>query len=241
MNELPRPPSSTSPSLQTVPVWDGATRIFHWTLVLLLLTAYVTRNFLTDPTLYLHRLNGYAILTLVLFRVLWGLFGSSTSRFTSFFPSPGRVWRYTRAALGGSRLHYLGHNPVGSLLILVMLLAVATQGVTGLFATDDAIASGPLYDRAPEWLSARAGSYHARGFWIIWALAALHIVANLTYQFVLKDRLITAMVTGHKPAAAYADYPRADLAPASRAVALLVLSGCIVAGGVMLSGGSLLK
>ncbi len=224
-----------------VRVWDGATRLFHWALVALIVSAYVTRNYSHDPTLYLHRLNGYAILTLLLFRLMWGVVGSSTSRFSAFFPWPVPALRYASALLRGKPLHYLGHNPLGAALILLMLLAVAAQACTGLFTSDDTLAQGPLYDHVSEAVSKRAGSYHALGFWIIAGLAALHIVANLVYQFVLKDRLITSMVTGTKPAAAFIDQREARLTSQVRAVICLAVSAGIVAGGVVLAGDSLLR
>lgn len=223
-----------------VKVWDPATRLFHWTLVALIVSAYVTRNYSDDPTLYWHRMNGYAVLVLLLFRTFWGLVGSSTSRFVSFVPRPGKVIGYARALLTGHRLHYLGHNPLGSAVILLMLLAVAAQAATGLFTSDDTIAQGPLHDHVSDMVSGRAASYHAKGFWIVLGLATVHIVANATYQFVFRDRLITSMITGTKPAGHYIDAREARLAPGLRAVACLLFAVLIVAGGVLLAGESLL-
>lgn len=225
---------------RAVRAWDRSTRLFHWTLVALIVSAYVTRNYLNDPTLYLHRLNGYAVLVLLVFRLLWGLVGSSTARFANFFPLPGPTLRYFRGLVSGRRLHYLGHNPVGSALIFLMLLAVAAQATTGLFTTDDAIAQGPLYDHVSEAVSGRAGSYHAKGFWIVVGLACIHILANLTYQFVFRDKLITSMVTGTKPADHYVDEREARLAPTWRAAACFVVALAVVGGGVLAVGGSLL-
>jgi cytochrome b len=241
MTAQPRPSTAPGTLPGRVAAWDGATRLFHWALVLLILSAYGTRNFTNDPTLYLHRLNGYAILTLLLFRLLWGFVGSSTSRFAAFFPLPGPVLRYGLALLQRRPLHYLGHNPVGSLLVFALLLAVLAQACTGLFTTDDTIAQGPLYPHASEFVTSRASSYHAKGFWIILGLAAVHIVANLVYQFGFKDRLITAMIVGTKPAAPYLDQQQARLAPAWRAFSCLFISAAVVAAGVLLSGDSLLK
>lgn len=223
----------------SVRAWDPATRLFHWALVTLIASAFITRKFSNDPTLYLHRLNGYAILTLLLFRLFWGFVGSSTSRFAAFFPLPGPAFRYAAALVRGKPLHYLGHNPIGSALILAMLLAVALQACTGLFTTDDTIAQGPLYRHVSEAASARASSYHAKGFLIIVAIASIHIVANLVYQFVLKDRLITSMVTGRKPKSDYLDQREARIAPQLRAALCLVVAALIVGGGVTLSGDSL--
>ena len=224
----------------SIRVWDLPTRLFHWLLVLLIVSAYFTRNYLADPTLYWHRINGYAVLTLVLFRLLWGFVGSSTARFAAFFPRPGAIYRYAVGLVRRRRLHYLGHNPLGSLLILTMLLAVAAQAGTGLFTSDDTLAQGPLYDHAPAWITSRAESYHAKGFWIIAALAAVHIAANLLYQFGFKDRLITAMITGDKPAADYVDAGETRPATLGRAALCLAIALALVAGTVILAGDSLL-
>jgi cytochrome b len=221
-----------------VRVWDRPTRLFHWLLVLLILSAYLTRTFSDDPTLYLHRLNGYAVLVLLLFRLLWGFMGSSTARFARFVPGPVTLIRYVRATLGSGRPHYLGHNPLGSALIVAMLLAVTSQAVTGLFTSDDAIAQGPLYDHVSEAVSSRAGRYHALGFWIIVGLAAVHVVANLVYQFVIRDPVIAAMITGTKPPGDYVDAQGLRPAPAWRAALCLLVSLGVVGGGVLLSGGS---
>ena len=234
-------PRAGDTAQRRVRAWDGATRLFHWSLVLLIVSAYVTRNYSNDPTLYLHRLNGYAILTLLLFRLLWGAVGSSTSSFASFFPWPSAALRYARSLAGRRPLHYLGHNPLGGALILLMLGAVAAQALTGLFTSDDTLAQGPLYDRVSDAVSGRAGSYHAKGFWIIAALATVHILANLAYQLFGRDKLIKAMVTGTKPAEPYVDAQEARLAPTTRAIVCLLLAAAIVAGGVLLAGGSLLR
>jgi cytochrome b len=225
----------------TVRAWDLWTRAFHWLLVLLIVSAYCTRRFLDDPTLYWHRVNGYAVLALLLFRLLWGLFGSSTSRFAAFFPWPAPALRYGLGLIRGKSPHYLGHNPLGGALILVMLLAVVAQAAAGLFTSDDVLAQGPMVDHASDWLVGRMSAYHAKGFWIILALAAMHICANLFYQFVKKDRLITAMVTGVKPAIVYVDQQQAKFAPPLRAVACLAASIVIVVTVVWLASGNILR
>ncbi len=139
------------------------------------------------------------------------------------------------------RLHYLGHNPVGSVLIFAMLFALAAQAGTGLFTSDETIAQGPLHDLAPDWVTSRAESYHAKGFWIIAALAAVHIAANLLYEFGFKERLITAMVTGAKPASTYVDAEAARAASLGKALLCFAIAVAAVSGGVVLSGDSLLR
>ena len=224
-----------------VKAWDGPTRLFHWGLVALIVSAYLTRTYSNDPTLYWHRINGYSILALLLFRLMWGVVGSSTSRFASFFPWPSRVWRHAGLLLRGRAPLFLGHNPLGSVLIFVMLLAVLAQATAGLFTSDDVIAEGPLHKFASESLADRMGAYHAKGFWIILAFGVLHIAANLGYQFWKKEPVITAMVTGRKPVLDYADQQEAHLSPVWRAAACAVVAVALVVGGVMLAGDSVLR
>jgi cytochrome b len=151
------------------------------------------------------------------------------------------AFRYGMALMQAKPLHYLGHNPLGSLLILAMVAAVAAQAITGLFTTDDTLAQGPLYAHVSEAASARASSYHAVGFWIIVGLAVVHVLANAVYEFILRDRLISAMITGRKLRRPYLDQQEARFAPQIRAALCLVLSAGIVAGVLMLSGESLLR
>ena len=224
-----------------VRAWDVPTRLFHWGLVSLIVSAYLTRTYSNDPTLYWHRINGYAILALLLFRLMWGFVGSSTARFSAFLPWPSRVWRHAGSLVTGRAPLFLGHNPLGSVLIFAMLLAVLAQATAGLFTTDDVIAEGPLHKWASEGLADRMGAYHAKGFWIILALGAVHIAANLGYQFWKRDPLITAMVTGRKPVLDYADQREVRLSPPWRAAACAVVAIGLVVGGVMLAGDSVLR
>lgn len=224
-----------------VRAWDLPTRLFHWGLVALIVSAYLTRTYSADPTLYWHRINGYAIIALLLFRMMWGFVGSSTSRFSSFLPWPSRVLRHAGALLRGRAPLFLGHNPLGSVLIFVMMLAVLAQATAGLFTTDDVIAEGPLHHVASEGLADRMGAYHAKGFWIILALGAVHVAANLIYQFWKREPVVTAMVTGRKPLLDYSDQREARLSPLWRAAACAVVAVVLVVGGVTLAGDSVLR
>ena len=128
--------SDSHPNDRPVPTWDLPTRIFHWALVLLIIDAWVSYSF-GDVLMRWHMWNGYALLTLVLFRLMWGIWGSNTARFSGFVASPLRVVRYLRALARGEDEHYLGHNPAGGWSVLVLLGLILVQGVCGLFASDD--------------------------------------------------------------------------------------------------------
>jgi cytochrome b len=229
-----------------VRVWDLPTRLFHWTFVTLILCAWVSSEFaskINDPTLKWHRWNGYAILVLVVFRLIWGFAGSSTSRFSSFMRWPRVALSYGLDVLRGRERPFLGHNPLGSWMVLMLLGAVAAQSVLGLYTLEhNDITAGPLNRTISEETSKVVGWLHVRGFNVILALAALHVLANSLYQIVKKDPLITAMVTGVKPARHYEDGPEAAIARNSglRALACLVAAVTLVFGGILLLGGRII-
>ncbi len=234
----------------SVCAWDVPTRLFHWTLAALILSAWVSYEFaedLRDSALVWHRANGLAVLILIVWRLLWGIWGPPTARFRSFVRAPATVLAYARALVGGRAARYLGHNPLGALMVLALLAAVAVQAGFGLFATDDNdLVGGPLHRLVGEAQNVRAARLHGFVFhFVLLPLVALHVLANGLYTFGKKEPLIQAMVTGRKPAAPYAD--AAGAAPPScgavggygRALASLAAAAALVLGGILVLGGRL--
>ena len=220
-----------------VRAWDLPTRLFHWLLVLLILFAWASWRYgevLGDPTLKLHRWNGHAILVLLVWRLLWGLVGSSTSRFSAWLWWPWTAAGYAWRLLRGETPLYLSHNPLGAYMILVMLAAATAQALTGLFAVEhNDLTGGPLYRLLSEEGQKRITEWHTSFFyWWVLSLVPLHIVANFWYGLAKKEPLITAMVTGKKPAANYIDGPEVELVgrPMIRALLCLALAAAIVFG-----------
>ena len=228
-----------------VRVWDWPTRAFHWSLVALLACAWASHRFaaaLNDPLLVWHRWNGYAVLVLIVFRLLWGVVGSSTSRFSAFVHGPGFVFGYLRDLLAGRKRAFLGHNPLGTGMILVLLAAVATQGTLGLFTLEhNELVAGPLKRLLSDEAVAIVSKLHVRGFNVLLLLVAVHVGANLIYSLVARDPLIRAMVTGRKPAGSYEDEAEARFVPSTglRAGFCLAAAAAIVFGGILLAGGRL--
>ena len=222
-----------------VRAWDLPTRMFHWLLVVLMVAAPLTRKF-GGIELYWHKVNGYAILSLVVYRLLWGVVGGSTARFSSFVRWPWQAVRYGLALCRQRPDKYLGHNPLGGWMVLVLLAALLFQTTTGLFANDDALAEGPLAGLVGYDMSTRLTNLHRLGFDIILVLSALHIGASLYYRFRLNDDLITPMLTGLKPKRAFKDQGEAEFGSIARAVACLVLAVVLVLGTIRLVAGSLL-
>src|SRR5262249_6787679 len=188
--------------------WDGPTRAFKWLLVLLVAGGWLSNKFGAGFPAW-HKWNGYAVLVLIVFRLIWGFAGGSTARFSAFVAGPAASIAYIRAQIAGRPVKYLGHNPLGGWMIMALLAAVATQCLTGLYAADEdrLIIAGPLAKTVADAAVDFAARWHHRIFGVIEILAVLHIAANAFYTLVKRDPLIPAMVTGRKPAEHFEDMP----------------------------------
>jgi len=177
-----------------VRIWDLPTRLFHWAIVILIPALWWTHEI---GRLDLHILLGEVMLGLILFRLIWGVIGSSTARFASFLRGPGTVFRYVRGRAAGM----LGHNPIGGWSAFVMLLLLAVETGLGLFVTDeDGLNSGSL-SHLIDYDSARTlADRHETVFYILLGFIALHVAAIFYYLLVKRDNLIAPMVTGSRAA-----------------------------------------
>jgi cytochrome b len=169
-------------------VWDLPTRLFHWLLAALIVFSWWTVH---HHHVDWHIWSGCAILTLLIFRILWGFFGSSTARFSSFVRGPRGVARYLRGGWSG-----IGHNPLGAISVLALLLALTVQVGLGLISEDeDGLNLGPLADLVSTDTSDRARDIHALWFYVILALVVVHLVAIVIYR--MRGRYLTLpMITG---------------------------------------------
>lgn len=188
-------------SNRTVPrllmrVWDAPTRLFHWAIVVLIAVSYVSVEY---SWMQIHFLSGYAVLALLLFRLVWGFIGSETSRFRQFLRSPVAGLQHL-ATFAGKREPdtEIGHNAAGGWMVLAMLLLLATHVGTGLFSNNDIDAQGPLADWVSKETSDWLTSQHYLTFKILLGVIALHIVAILAYAAVKRHDLVRAMITGKK-------------------------------------------
>ncbi len=229
----------------TVRAWDWPTRVFHWSLVASIISAYVSFKLadrMGDPTLIWHRWNGYFILVLVVFRLIWGFVGSSTARFASFVVWPWTALRYGWQSMAGRAPAYLGHNPLGTWMVLVLLALVSTQATLGLFALEhNELVAGPLKRLVSHETSEAITKLHIKGIYVIGAFVILHVLANALHGL-FKEPLIPAMLHGRKPGLAYIDAPEARI-PANvtaRAAICLAAAAVIVFGGITALGGRIL-
>ena len=227
--------------------WDVPLRIFHWIRVALIICAWVSYTYaenFSDPLLKWHRLNGLAILTLLVWRLLWGVAGSGTARFSSFVKGPRAALAYARSLMGGRTQRYLGHNPLGAWMVLALLLTVFVQASFGLFTVDhNDLTAGPLYRFVSEEATKFASRWHHRVFdWLLLPLIAIHFAANVLYGLIKREPLIPAMITGRKPVADYEDLAEAGHPgrPLLRATILLAVSAALVLGTIRLLAGRLI-
>lgn len=207
----------------TTQVWDLPLRLFHWVLVLLVASQVVTAS-IGGNALEYHALGGYAILTLVLFRIVWGFAGGTHARFADFVRGPATVLAYAKSLLSGSAVAHRGHNPLGGWSVLAMLASLLVQASTGLFASDDVMMEGPLVKHVPGRFSEIATAIHDVNAIVLLALIALHLLAVLFYVLGKKQNLIEPMVTGRTPADGHGN---ASGGRAGRAA--LLLAGAAVA------------
>jgi cytochrome b len=222
-------------------VWDLPVRLFHWMLVVLLTVSYFTGQ-AGGEWMKFHFWSGYAILTLVLFRIAWGFVGSTTARFSDFVKSPVACWVYLKSLLLGRRTFDIGHNPVGGAMVVVLLFAVLAQAATGLFSadTDMGTVSGPLANLiADKWVDRLTHFHH---FWVnvLLVLIGLHVLAAVFYLVWKRQNLIGAMVTGHKRlddvAPSGGAQPALTFATGRLAVSLVIVAAALVYFVVRMGG-----
>jgi cytochrome b len=183
-------------------VWDLPLRAFHWLFAASILASWATAK-AGFTWMQWHIRLGYWMMGLIIFRVVWGVIGPRHARFTSFLKGPGAVWRYVRGFTGlGEAVESVGHNPLGGLMVILMLLLVAFQTGTGLFTTDDISWSGPFNAAVSGSTGHLLTSLHHLNFNFIWAAIALHVGAIAYYAFIKRQNLVPAMLHGWKPAEA---------------------------------------
>ena len=197
-------------------VWDLPVRLFHWILVLSLLASWYTAEMASKgeftpawlgPTLgqrgyaQVHFWLGFWALGLVIFRLIWGFVGPRHARFSSMFKGPGHLLNYASKFHRRDSEPTAGHNPMGAMVVLLMLLMIGAQAVAGLFLIDNTeIFPAPFHAVVSESLANKLMHFHHINFAVLQAVVSLHVLAVLFYQFYKRQNLIGPMVTGYKPA-----------------------------------------
>ena len=211
-------------SSQPIKVWDLPTRLFHWSLVALIVLQYASGEFGLLSMTWHYRL-GYATIALIGFRVLWGFAGSETARFSSFLRGPRALLRYAADSVRGRQAHVPGHNPLGGWSVVLMLACIGVQAVSGLFSSDDISEEGPFTAHVSDATVALMTRIHHLDRYVLVGLIVLHIGAVLLHWLVRNEDLVGPMLHGH----ARFDTARALRFVSSwRALALLALSAAVV-------------
>ena len=218
--------------MQPIRIWDLPTRLFHWTLAALVIGLLVTANVGGNAMVW-HMRFGYGVLSLVVFRLLWGFVGGRWSRFASFVTAPRTVWRYLRGQVPDP----VGHSPVGALSVLAMLAALAVQASAGLFADDDIAFAGPLASKVSSDAVSNATWFHtAVGKWFVIGLVLLHLGAIAYYTLRRRKVLVRPMLSGDKTLEAHTPASQDTAWSRLLAVAVFALSAGAVTALVRWGG-----
>jgi cytochrome b len=202
-------------------IWDLPTRVFHWVLAAAVLGLLATGF---GGVMEWHFRFGYVVLSLLLFRLVWGFVGGRWSRFSAFIYAPRLLVAQLRGQ--GHPDQLIGHSPLGALSVFALLGFLLLQVSTGLVADDEVSASGPLTRFVPGAVVSAASSWHTTaGKWILVALVTLHVLAVLFYVLVQRRRLVRPMITGDK-LVANGGVPGSRDDIASRLLAFAVFAAC---------------
>ncbi len=188
-----------------MPIWDLPVRLFHWLLPILMITSYVS---VKSDRMDIHVLSGYAVATLLIFRIVWGFIGSDTARFTFFLKSPLAALRHLAHFPRREPDTQVGHNEAGGWMVLGLLGLLVIQAATGLCANDDGETEGPLVKFVGKSLSDQLSKIHDINFKLVMIAVTLHILAVIAYAVVKRHDLVRPMVTGRKRLPAATPAPR---------------------------------
>ena len=172
-------------------VWDIPLRLFHWMLVICVFGAIGSAK---AEVLEVHQHFGMAVMGLICFRLVWGMAGSKTAKFSRFIRPPSAAIKVVRQIFEGKADKVAGHSALGGYAVILLLLICLVMSISGAFSTDDVLFEGPFVSLAPS-ISPLAERVHAITEKLVFAVIVLHLAAMAVYYFRLKINLIPAMVT----------------------------------------------
>jgi cytochrome b len=221
-------------------VWDLPLRLFHWLLVLSIAASWYTAENSDEYFTYgdnvmsytqVHYYLGYWALGLIAFRIIWGLIGPKHARFAGFLPGPARLFGYVGSFLKRDSKPSVGHNPMGAWMVVLMLLMVGAQAVTGLFLIDNTeIYPAPFHASVEATTAGTLGKFHHLNFDVLIWVISLHVLAILFYRFFKQQNLVGPMITGRKDAK---HVPGEEAITSSQLLKALIVA-LVCAGGVYL-------
>jgi cytochrome b len=210
--------------MRKVLVWDAPTRLFHWLAAFLVAAAYGTWRL---NWMDWHAWIGDALLALLIFRLLWGLLGSETARFSAFLAGPGRVAHHLARALRREPDRQIGHNPAGGWMVMLLLALMLGETLTGIYVNNDVADEGPLTELVPAPIANLITDLHSILWRALVAAVALHLIAILVYGVAKHQNLVLPMITGRKRLPENVGQPR--LAGPARALLLFACSALAAA------------
>lgn len=186
--------------MKRIKVWDIAVRLFHWALVIAFTLSCYSAFQDKVMTGYdvMHLNAGLTILILTTSRFVWGFVGSTTALFSNFMRGPRAVLDHIRAFRTSSQYSYIGHNPLGGLFVITIIIALMVQATLGLYSNDSILFEGPLAGSISGQLSGQITGYHKLLGIILITLVIVHIASVIHYYFAKGIDLIKPMVTGYK-------------------------------------------
>jgi cytochrome b len=206
-------------------IWELPVRLFHWAIVALVAAAYLTWRL---NWMGWHVWIGYAALTAVLFRILWGFWGGECARFARFAAGPRAALAHLRHLTRREPDRQLGHNPAGAWMVWLLLTALLVETLSGLIINNDIADEGPLTEVMPAALSNAITAAHSIAWDALATAIALHIIAILLYALLKRQNLLSPMISGYKQLPPEVAPPRTG--GALRALALLAVAGlCVLA------------
>lgn len=225
-----------------IKVWDLPTRLFHWLLALAVLVCVYTSYNFSDyydlkflgsySAMAVHQYAGTLILALLIFRLIWGIFGATTARFSNFVRGPYHIMQYLKKSVTPTE----GHNPLGALMVVALILLLLIQVVTGLFLEDNTymFANAPLADTIKSGIRNTMFTIHSNGRAVLLWLIGLHVAAIFVYLIVKRQNLIRTMITGKRErAAAHSKTPQ-SISADRPLIGMLLMIAIIVATYVLL-------
>lgn len=202
---------------QSILVWDIPTRVFHWLLVICFAGAWLTSE--SERLQMIHYAFGYSACVLVIFRVVWGFIGTRYARFTQFLKGPAEMMSHAKGLLSSNPHNTVGHNPVGGIVMVGLMLLILLIGLTGYFSVKEFL--GDLMGEAHEAIASLA-----------LAAVVIHIAAAIIMSLLQKENLVRSMVTGKKQG-----LPEQAIRFPQYLIGLLLILGSAYCFYVILAGG----
>jgi cytochrome b len=180
-------------------VWDHFVRFFHWSLVSAFVIAYITE----ENLLTVHTLAGYLILFLISIRVVWGFIGTRYARFSDFIYSPGTIIQFLKDTIHLRAKRYLGHNPAGGAMVILLMISLLVTTTSGIWLLGVEEQAGPVahwFSQAGIFWSEILEELHEFSADFTLLLVFIHFIGVIVESLIHKENLVSAMLTGFKPA-----------------------------------------